>query len=169
MERWKQVVGFEGLYEVSDQGRVRSIDRVIMVERYGSNYAKHLVGKVLAGGKDTNGYWGVQINRRFVRIASIILEAFVGSRPNDYEALHKDDNKNDNSLSNLYWGTRGDNRNDHYIRGIGNIKCVIRNDGTKYSSCREADRLNNLSYGSVSGVCSGRRKSAGGYGWQYNL
>jgi hypothetical protein len=98
-ETWRPVVGHEGLYEVSDQGRVRRI-----APSKGTT-----VGRVLRYAKDRKGYRRVTLSRDRVQtrfaVHHLVLEAFVASRPVGYECNHKDGNKHNNTPANLEWVT----------------------------------------------------------------
>lgn len=101
-ERWKSVIGFEGLYEVSDQGRVRNAD-----------------GRVLAANPTMAGYEGVHLysggkkTRKRLQISRLVLESFVGSAPPDKcHAAHWDGDKANNTLLNLRWATPKENSDD---------------------------------------------------------
>jgi hypothetical protein len=114
VKRWKQVVGFEGLYEVSDSGNVRSIDRICS--------DGHLYrGKNLKARKTVKGYLRVSISRncktKLFSVHALVLEAFVGPRPIGYESCHRDGNRANNVLGNLRWGTKLDNANDKRLHG----------------------------------------------------
>jgi flavin-dependent thymidylate synthase len=98
-ETWRPVVGWESVYEVSDAGRVR---------RHGCE-PKRLV-------RAKTGYWVTALNRPGEQatrtVHSLVLEAFVGPRPVDCEARHKNHNRLDARLENLEWGTSRDNSAD---------------------------------------------------------
>lgn len=118
-ESWKAVVGFEGYYEVSDRGRVRSLGWMVplgdrMVQRKGRLLKPQA--------KDTGHLW-VWLCKDKVRnrkkIHHLVLEAFDQPRPSGLWGLHKDDNPANNSWpENLYWGTPTQNTKDR--RGNGN-------------------------------------------------
>lgn len=80
-EIWKPIAGFEGSYEVSDLGRVRSLDRPVeMLSRWGNPVTKQLKGRVLKPGLDTNGYWFVFLgNGNIRRIHRLVADAFCES------------------------------------------------------------------------------------------
>jgi NUMOD4 motif/HNH endonuclease len=121
-ETWLPVTGFEGSYEVSDLGRVRSLDRLV---KHG-NHHRRIRGKILKLNFDRKGYACVVLaGNRFRRIHTLVLEAFVASRPDGLECRHLDDDKTNNRLDNLLWGTgsensidRVQNGNDHHHRRI---------------------------------------------------
>lgn len=119
-EQWRPVSGHEGAYEVSDRGRVRSLDRVHTYERVDQYSGRMLTvrrvhrGKMLRPGAQQSGHLSVVLGRGNTRSVHIlVLEAFVGPRPGpQHEGLHWDDDTKNNALPNLRWGTRGDNLRD---------------------------------------------------------
>lgn len=125
-ERWLPVTGFDG-YEVSDHGRVRSLDRQIWKAASGSGrssgYWMTRKGRVLkpGGGPTTSRpYLFVQLGAgagRSKRIANLVLESFVGPRPKGQLVRHLNDVKTDNRLVNLAWGTYEENYADAIRNG----------------------------------------------------
>lgn len=121
-EQWRPVVGHEGAYEVSDAGRVRSVDREWQqVSRWGGLQRGFIRGRVLCRGHTLGGYVQVNLNSagkgRSKTVHSIVLEAFVGPRPPNAEALHLNHDKADCSLANLKWGTRRENEDAKVAAG----------------------------------------------------
>lgn len=124
-ERWLPVVSYEGLYEVSDHARVRSIPRTFIRRRNGKPVEVEIQGKILAQSPDPYGYMRVQLPRTVdgkqrncrVRVNVLMLEAFVGPRPEGMVARHLNDVPDDNRLENLAWGTQGQNREDSVRNG----------------------------------------------------
>lgn len=120
IERWLPVVGFEGLYSVSDKGRVRSEARTITLSNGNSRRLAERILKPVQSPKtgrmnlvlcDGNG-------RRFsTTVDRILMEAFVGPRPERLERLHWDDDPTNNALSNLRYGTRSENLRDAVRNG----------------------------------------------------
>lgn len=104
IEHWKPICGHEELYEVSTLGRVRS----------------KVANKLLAPcGGQQYPYVALYKNGRRVDRALhiVVLSTFVGPRPPGLWGLHKDDDQNNNALSNLYWGTPKDNQADSARNG----------------------------------------------------
>ena len=106
-EIWKPVKGFEGYYEVSNLGRVRSIDRVVVDTV--RNCERLLKGKVLIQKDNGNGYKNVmfckehKIYNKYVH--RLIAEAFLPNPDNLPQVNHKDEDKSNNRVDNLEWCT----------------------------------------------------------------
>src|SRR6478752_4911609 len=119
MEQWKDIPGYVGLYQASDEGRVRSLVRLLAraVER-GERKEK----RVLKPGKDGNGRLHVALSRggvaRHYQVHRLVLQAFVGECPVGMECCHGDGDPLNNALGNLRWGTREENREDQRKHGI---------------------------------------------------
>ena len=109
-EQWLPVVGYEGLYEVSNTGRVRSLDRIVITKR---GHTQFYQGRELSPAVKASGHLSVQICRegRFLRrhIHRLVLEAFVGPCPEGMECCHNDGNPANNRVENLRWDTHSSN------------------------------------------------------------
>ncbi len=110
-EIWKAVVGYEGEYEVSNMGRVRSVDRISVTVR---GVEKFLRGRMLRPGPRPSGHLTVALTgSKTHNVHTLVLEAFVGPRPTPmHEARHLDGHENNNRLDNLEWSTKTRNRQD---------------------------------------------------------
>jgi len=97
MEEWKAVVGYEGAYEVSDQGRVRSLRFKYREEDY----------HMLKSFTNEHGYVMISLykptGKKQKRVHRLVLEAFVGPCPPGYNTNHKNFDRTDNRLENLEW------------------------------------------------------------------
>lgn len=106
IEEWKPVVGYEGLYEVSSLGRVRSLDRF---------YYRLHKGKVLSPTKDRYGYLTVTLNcngkSKTIKIHRLVAQAFIENPDNLPQVNHKDENPSNNNVDNLEWCTAKYNNN----------------------------------------------------------
>ena len=169
-EIWKEVKGFEGLYQVSNLGRVRSADRI---DRYGRDYK----GKILQPATDNLGYLKIGLcnngDKVSVRLHRLVAEAFI-SNTNHYKYVnHKDENKQNNKVDNLEWCTAKYNCN--YGSRVSRIKDKLNlrviqfsKDGKeirRWNSIQEA--TDTLKIRNISQACKGKRNHAGGYIWQY--
>lgn len=115
-ERWLPVIGWEGYYEVSDLGRVKSLARTIPDSLVGS---KRLKERIL---KPTGAlYLQVKLARfgqkHQRRVHWLVLESFVGPRPDGMEGRHLDGNPKNAALSNLEYGTPSQNQRDRIDHG----------------------------------------------------
>lgn len=108
-ETWRAVVGFEGFYDVSNLGRVRS------KRRPGCG------GGVLIGCLVGDGYLAVWLSRegnaRPSKIHHLVASAFLGPRPAKHDVAHWNGDKNDNRVSNLRYATRSANNQDKHRHG----------------------------------------------------
>lgn len=125
IEAWLPVVGYEGLYEVSNQGRMQSLDRWVRVAyKSGIEAVKFLRGRILKQapfGTDRK-YLCVNLSKdgeqHTVAVQYLVLEAFVGPRPVGMHGCHSDDNGHNNRLTNLRWDTPKGNYEDREKNGI---------------------------------------------------
>lgn len=155
IEIWKPVPNWEGLYEVSNHGQVRSLDRTVHFPDGRRSYIKR--GRIL--GWRSRGYARVVLvspnhDKREAFIHELVLEAFVGSCPDGWVARHADDNKQNNHLENLSWGTYSENMYDRVRNGIhpmankthckrghpfDEVNTIHRPEGGRF--CRECTRM----------------------------
>jgi hypothetical protein len=132
-EQWRPVPGYEGFYEVSDLGRVRSLVRTVM---RGDGKPMRVPERVLAPGIVKNGYHAVVLckpggSKKMLRCARLVLEAFVGLDPDRPMALHNDGVNTNDRLSNLRWGTPKENTQDGILHGT--IKTGSQSPAAKLS------------------------------------
>lgn len=120
-ETWKAVVGFEGLYEVSDLGRVRSLSRDVLVQHHTGHFYRKMDGRVLRACGGNGGYpcvnlWfeGRVLNRK---VHLIVADAFLGPRTPGTEVCHRDGNRNHNAAANLRRDTPTNNNADKIAHG----------------------------------------------------
>lgn len=109
-ERWLPVLGYEGLYEVSDRGSVRALERIDSLKRTWP-------AKVMALHTKEDGHLRVGLRhpggkQRHHFVHKLVLEAFVGPRPSGMVTRHLNGDPADNSVENICWGTHVDNMAD---------------------------------------------------------
>ncbi|MCD2099528.1 NUMOD4 domain-containing protein [Rhodococcus qingshengii] len=115
VEEWRAIPGFEGHYEASNLGRIRSVDRAITRS---DGVVLNRRGKVLAPAPNTSGHLQVSIRstdgiKRSRSVHQLVLEAFVGPKPSPkHEACHANDVKTDNRVENLRWDLHAANMQD---------------------------------------------------------
>jgi len=117
IERWKDIPGYEGMYEVSDRGRVRSLKRI---DARGCK----LAGGALRPKVHSKGYLKATLCRdgkcKHKFIHRLVLEVFVGPCPEGMECCHNNGDPSNNRLENLRWGTRTENYRDAVKHGTTN-------------------------------------------------
>lgn len=129
IEEWRAVVGFEGSYEVSDLGRVRSLDRVEHFQRVDARSGKLVSvsrrhkGVLLVPEKvKKSGYLRVQLGKgNKLYVHALVLTAFTGPCPDGFEGCHGDGDRTNNREPNLRWDTRRENVADMVKHGTANF------------------------------------------------
>jgi hypothetical protein len=135
LERWLPVIGYEGLYEVSDHGRVRSLPRIVLARRNGGVFPRKVKGFLLAHSKNSYGYPMVMLcingAKKWKPVHTLVMRAFVGPS-NGLDVRHLDGSRENNVLTNLCYGTRAENVADSRAHGT-----IAR--GTKNGHARLTD------------------------------
>ena len=121
-DEWRPVPGFEGWYDVSDTGRVRSLPRTVHVRQRLRNgmvatVAKRLRGQMLRPGIASNGYATVSLRGDTFCVHALVAAAFMGPKPEDTEVCHNNGDKTDCRVSNLRYDTRRENGVDMDAHG----------------------------------------------------
>ncbi|MCC2030629.1 NUMOD4 motif-containing HNH endonuclease [Microbacterium allomyrinae] len=113
-EEWRAVVGYEGVYEVSDHGRVRSLNRL-------DSRGRRRRGQMLRPATHKEGYRHVSLRRDGVaktrKVHLLVLAAFVGPRPIGLVGCHRDGDPGNNEVRNLRWDTQRSNVLDSVKHG----------------------------------------------------
>ena len=121
-ETWKPIPNYEGMYEVSNHGRVRACAREIKYKnKRGTEITRFCKERDLVARMRGNGYLYVDLWKgnkgKLCAVHSLVLEAFIGPRQEGYVCCHKDDVKTNNYIGNLRWGTPSDNAADKVRNG----------------------------------------------------
>ena len=178
-EYWKPILNYEGLYEVSNWGRVRSLDRWCS-HRRGKQLKK---GRILKLCTNKGGYLYVYLWKngkgKYFLVHRLVAEAFIPNPDNLPQVNHKDENKLNNNAENLEWCSAKYNsnfgtRNERIIVKNTNGKCskkVLQYDleGNfirEWQSTKECGR-NGFNQGHVAECCRGERKTHKGFIWKY--
>lgn len=172
-EVWKDIPGYEGLYQVSDLGRVKS-----------RGNDKNRREKILSPGKDRGGYLRVALwkdgkAKRFL-VHRLVWESFNGIIPEGYDCNHINEDKTDNRLENLNlmtrkeninWGTHNKRISEKMTNGKRSkwvIKLSLNNEILHfYPSTAQVERELGYDQGCISKCCNGKHKTAYGFVWKY--
>lgn len=166
MEKWKDVVGYEGLYEVSNKGRIKTTRR------------KGTQGGFKKFTTNQDGYYRVKLCKdgkgRRTMVHRVVYEAFVGEIPKGLEINHIDENKTNNCVENLEAVTHLENvRHGTGIERMkaGLCKAVLQftPDGKlveRHNSIKEAFEKTGVHRCNISWCCNGNIKTAVGYIWR---
>ena len=171
-EIFKDIEGYENLYQISDQGRVKALGNG------GSNASKE---KILKPVKDGKKYLRVNLykqgKRKMCKIHRLVAQAFIDN-PNNYEEVnHRDENPANNAVQNLEWvtpkyninyGTRNERvaeSNTNHPNKSKQVLCI--ETGKIYPSAMEAARQTGFNKSAIIRCCNGKLKTAYSYTWQY--
>lgn len=156
-ELWKPIVGFEGLYEVSNLGRVRSLPKDVPYK--GSSTFAHRKGRILSLVSDSYGYKIVNLskdrNQCGKKVHRLVAEAFLENPSNLPQVNHKDGNKENNSVGNLEWCTAKQNIRHKFdvlgytTKDIRPGRKVSMPDGRVFISIKAAARALGVTPGTV--------------------
>ena len=166
-EEWRDIIGYEGLYKVSNKGRVKRLqgkgckqERILKPSKNGPGYLRARLSKD-----------GKSINHSIHRL---VANAFVDNPQNLPEVNHIDENKENNNVNNLEWVTSKENgnhgtRNERIAKTKNKPVIGISKDGKSYlyfNCAKDAERDTGIHHGNISQCCRGTRKTAGGYHWK---
>jgi hypothetical protein len=183
IERWKPIPGFEGMYEISNLGRVKSLPRRYVYRE-----------RILTAREDTGGYFSVVLYRGDgtnvnALLHRLVCRAFNGEPPQDKtDVNHQDGVKANNTAANLEW-TNDPLNVTHAFRVLGVKHAIIKpwlgkfgadnphskpvvqiaSDGTRkyFAGVSDAARITGLGFRHISACCLGKRKRHGGFQWRF--
>lgn len=187
-EIWKDIKEYEGLYQVSNLGNIKSLNRTI--ENKGSIGGKYRIKeKNRAQTISKTGYYICTLYKkgkgRTFKVHRLIAEAFIDNPDNLPIINHKDGNKLNNLIDNLEWCDYSHNNKEAYKQGLKekNLKWIIECNKRKrkkvnqydlnnnlikqYKSIHEAENETKVHHINIIKVCKGQRITAGGYKWKY--
>lgn len=192
IEIWKDIKGYEGLYQVSNIGNVKSLNRVL---KRIDNKKCSIREKILKPNLEKKGYQSVKLcylkNSKMFKVHRLVAEAFIPNIENKPQINHKNLNKQDNKITNLEWCTAKENIIHAAKRGLLSRKptkkqieiftkmaknnvinvCQYDLNGNfikRWNSIRDVERALKINNANITSVCKNKRKNAGGFIWKYS-
>lgn len=173
MEVWKDIPGYEGKYQVSDLGRVKSLRMWSSVQ---NRYVQR--ERILKPYLGTAGYLQINLKtegtRKLAMMHRLVAAAFIPNPEGKEDVNHKNGDKTDNRAENLEWNTRQENIIHSYEHGLQNhyTRKILQYD-MQGNIVKEWDSIGGAADGTnterrnINACCRCKRKSAGGYIWRY--
>ena len=158
MEEWRDIKGYEGYYQISNLGRVKSLPRDV-----GSNRCKKET--IMKTSIDKDGYEHLVLckdgKQKHFRVNRLVAQAFIPN-PNNYPVVnHKDENKTNNRVENLEWCTITYNINYGGRTEKASKKVICVTTGKIFKSIDEASKYYNIRGNHISACCKGKLQSCG--------
>ena len=171
-EIWKQIPGYEGLYEASTLGRIRSMERIAS-GRWGHSHRR---SHILKANNIHNGYQQVKFSIDGIKsqplVHRLVAKTFIPNPLNLPQVNHKDGNPANNQVDNLEWCTASENckhRNHVLKKWVGRPKKPVRclETGIIYESSHHASRALQINCGSIFATCQGKHQKADGMHFEF--
>lgn len=176
MEIWKDIPEYEGLYQVSNLGNVKTVERKSIYSNGRIHYYKERIKKQFTGNKNYKivTLYKNKIPKSF-SVHRLVAIAFIPNPKRLPCVNHIDENRQNNDVSNLEWVTYEENTNHGTCiqrRAKKFSKKVYQYDINKnlintYPSCAECERKTGFNSSKISACCNGKRKTHKGYIWSY--
>ena len=179
-EEWKPITGYEGFYEISNFGRIRSIDRIEYQRHYSGIMSKYMhQGQIIKPGKRTNGYITIGLTKNGKRkthsVHRLVALHFLEKPEGKDYINHLDADPTNNRVSNLEWCTQSENIQyayDHGTKKPPHLKPIGQYDMDGnlikvWEGQTAAARALGIHQANILKVCQGNREQTGGFKWKY--
>ena len=161
MEIWRDIDGYNGMYQISNKGRVKSLyngsERILKLWDNGRGYLRVYLTK--------------ENTSKYIRVHRLVARAFIPNPHNLPEVNHKDENKKNNYVENLEWCDRRYNVN-YGSRNERVSKKILQYSKSgefirEWQGAREVERVLGIDNSHINACCRGKQKSAYGFIWKY--
>ena len=185
-EIWKDIVGYENMYQISNLGQVKSLEHNVQQKnRWGQTMTRIQKSRLMKIHINKNGYFRVVLHKNGIEknysVHRLVYEAFIGEIPEGMQVNHINEIKTDNRVVNLNlmtskennnWGTANERRSKKLKNGVLS-KAVLQLDKdtnevlAQFPSVMEVERQLGLGSGHISACCRGERITAYNFKWSY--
>ncbi|WP_314406059.1 NUMOD4 domain-containing protein [Leuconostoc suionicum] len=186
MEIWKDIIEYEGLYQVSTLGRVKSVEKTRAYINRGKKRNFHRKERILKIANGRGGYKLITLskndNSKTFRVHRLVAQAFIPNPENKPQVNHIDEDKSNNSLNNLEWVSSYENMHwgsclekthskknykDEAIKRMVPVIAIKNNKEKFFDSIKSASEELGLYRSAISQCLSGKQHTTGGYSFRY--
>lgn len=173
-EIWKDIKNYEGIYQISNMGRIKSVEHTIIRKNGKKLLIKEKILKQSLRGRNNNKYYHITLHGKCFRVNRLVAETFIPN-PNNLPCInHKDENKLNNKVINLEWCTYQYNNTYNNIHKKNAEKRKIKIDQYTLNNVfvktwnSFTDIRKYFGWNHASECCENKRKTSNGYKWKYH-
>ena len=176
-EQWSDIYGFEGLYQISNFGQLKSVDRVVYINHPTKPYYRNIKGRILTPNKDKDGYLVYTLTNgeleKNMKIHRLVATAFVENSYGYEQVNHIDGNKANNTVENLEWCNNLYNQIHAYKIGLKRTQPIAQVEINTYKIIKIFPSLPSIrdsldvDLSTIIKVCKNKRSHHKGFIWRY--